>query len=758
MTLSLFLSQAAPVGGGIPLISTLIMLLLGGAAIFYFIRDQRNKKLGIAGRVPGGKDGAEPAKLPELESPAKSFQENVLKVLDAQSKLLKRHEMLPFHDLDYKEPMHGHTLEVYKQTERDIHDVRTRWIQLQDISEQVDTLAPADKPLTPERYKEVARLIDEANTSGVEDMLAHCVGELDRLEEAHELIAPTQEEIGGHLAAIRESIDVLAAAGVEDIPFGDEWDGLNQLAETHLSASVGDPLGRAAPLNTARDRLHDVREHLGRLHISVGTVKECREALGTLRSATEKHRADGIPMVEPEGNPDPMFEEADREFVVYDPALKRGDVDAACNSADLASRAIEEAERRIQSTIESRDLYELEFEKSKNEIHRLKNAKGDVDKAIATLEKKYARESWVEILSPIERGEGTLDKVGIRLERAQAAFGEKRYIAAANEVETVMKDLEQVGHFFGGAKRCVDKLEQIANACKKRRSETSALATELIEFLKTHKNTVPEHYTRELSDACKLLDKIEQQEMEERPNWPLIQRELEEVAVELSDVKAEANAITTGLAEFKETVAALQNESVETSAFLAQHTADRPRANQIFAGAKRQLDEFQRNLERPTKGVETLRRELEHIEMELKEAKESAGRDIRAEEHASNTLSQAAKVLTEVRAYNNLGVTAKTTAAETQLARARDLLIKQDYEAIPEVAIEVEKLANAAFEEAQAATRKREEELRSQRSEKMKQIVSVGAAVGAQILGEVVRSQMYGHRRPNYHRRHRGFF
>jgi len=757
MTSFLFLSQTG--GGGLTIVNLLIMLLLGGAAIFYFIRDQRNKKLGIDGRGPGGKFGPEAAAPPALQNPAKGFQENVLKVLDAQSKLLKRHEMLPFHDLDYTEPMSGHTLDVYQQTERDIHDVRTRWLELQDISEQVDKLAPADKEITPERFKEVARLIEEANTSGVEDMLAHCVGELDRLEEAHEIISPTQEEITGHLAAIRESIDALAAAGVEDIPFGDEWDGLNQLAETHLAASIGDPLGRAAPLNTARDRLHDVREHLGRLHISVNTVKEGREAVTTLRSATDKHRAEGVPMQEPEGNPDPMFEEAEREFVVYDPALKRGDVDAACNSADLASRAIEEAERRIQSTIESRDLYELEYERSKNEIQRLKNMKGDVvDKAIATLETKYARESWMEILSPIERGEATLNEVGGRLDRAQTAFGEKRFIAAANEVETVMKDLNQVGQYFGGAKRCVDKLEQISASCIKRQKDTSALATQLIEFLKTHKNTVPEHYTRELSDGCKLLDKIEQQIAEDRPNWPLIQRELDEVALELADVKDEANAITNGLAEFKETVTALQNEANETAAFLAQHTSDRPRANQIFAGAKRALDEFQRNLERPTKGVETLRRELQHIEMELNEAKDTAGRDIKAEEHASNTLSQAAKVLTEVRAYNKLGVTAKTTAAEGQLARARDMLIRQEYEAIPEVAIEVEKLANAAFEQAQAETREREEQMRRQRSDKMKEIVSVGAAVGAQILGEVVRSQVYGHRRPHYHRRHRGFF
>lgn len=739
------------------MIELLIMAALAGAAIYYFVRDARNRK-SLAGGVAGQtKSGALPAP-PEIKNPGKAFQQTVLKTLDAQGKLLKRHEMLPFHDLDYTEPMSGHTLEVYQQTERDIQDVRTRWLELQDVSEQVDKLAPPGKPVTPMQYKEVAQLIDSADTEGIEDMLAHCVAELDRLEEAHEIIAPTQEEIRGHLAAIREFIDGLAAAGVEDIPFAEEWDGLNQLAETHLAASIGDPLGRAAPLNTARERLHDVREHLGRLFLTVDTMKEVKDAVGVLRGETDKLRAAGIPLKEPQGNPDPMLAEADREFAVYNPALKRGDVDAACNSTDLASRAVEEAERRIQSTVESRDFFQKEIQPRENEITRLKNMKDEVRRHIQKLEATYAKESWIEILAPIERGEKNLEKMDARLTEARSAFDDQRFIAAANHLETLLNDQEQIAKYFGGAERCLAKLNEISAACVKRRQETSAMATELIEFLKTHKNNVPAHYTRELTDACRLLDQIEQQEGEARPNWPEIKRELDEVALELADVKAEAERITKGFDELQKRAAALATGSQETAAFLEKHTADRPKANQLFHSATRALAAITRELEAPTREVETMRRELDHIEMELREAKDSADKDVQAQAHASHALSQAAKVLKEVRGYNKLGVTPQTSRAETELARARDLLVRQEYEAIPEIAMEVEKLANEAFEKAKHDTREREDHMRQARSQQMKEIVSVGAAVGAQILGEVVRQQVYGHRRPHYHRRHRGFF
>lgn len=703
--------------------------------------------------VQGVVGAGAPALAPPVDNPARQFNQEILTLLEAQGAALKRHEMLPFHDLDYKEPMKGQTLALYQQIEQDIQTVRTSWLRLMDVQDQIDSIAKPDEQVSQEQFRDIAKLLETADAGAVRTQLEQGLALLDGMEQAHEEVAPLETEIKAHLATLTEHVEYLRSVGLQRIPFGEELPQVQDFVEVSLAGVVSDPIGAAETLAEAQTKLGHVSGPIAALYDSHVLLGQCQNRLAEFTSEVERLRGEGIPMQEAIAKPDGLLVEATNELDVYNRSFVNGDVDTAVRSINLVKDALDEAGRRINGSVEGKEFVAAELPVRRREIDRLEREKNNADNTLAELANAYARDSWIEISALVDRGTESLGSMHADLDEAERLNTEKQYIGAANLVESVLEAQAEVKAYFEAPCACQVELQHLAQTSAEHMAAADLQIKSLRGFQEQHSRSLPEFFGKLLGESQDAVNQSRSDAQAATPHWPRIGKQLDEVRGSLQALDDEAATITQTLTELGSRARELNEIATEVGTFLAAHEQDRPRANQLHASASKALDAYLKDLGSSRKDVATLKRELEHLQMEIEESRNTAESDVQLDHHAQSAIDQASKVLQEVRAFNDQGVVPRTSSAEASLRGAREARQRQDYERVPELALQAEQAANQAYEQAVEEARRRGEESRRRRQDNIKQVVSVGAMVGAQILGEVIRSQTRGSHRPYHHRR-----
>ena len=167
-----------------------------------------------------------------------------------------------------------------------------------------------------------------------------------------------------------------------------------------------------------------------------------------------------------------------------------------------------------------------------------------------------------------------------------------------------------------------------------------------------------------------------------------------EVGQRLQQLEAERDQCRAQLQQLREAAIRLGDQ-------LRQQTADRPLANQRYQAALQALEELNGLTAAGQADWHDLASRLEFVRADLRTAQGLFQEDLRMAQQAEQEIAEADRELQRARSYNQSGITADTTAAQEQLADARQRLAAHDYEGTIEAANAAERAARMAWGEAE---------------------------------------------------------
>ena len=438
-----------------------------------------------------------------------------------------------------------------------------------------------------------------------------------------------------------------------------------------------------------------------------------------------ERRAQGLLLVEPDGNPDPLLEQGRTQHAALLQALDCGDTKAAAGHRDQALASAEQAQTAIERQVAAREQAAREITARRAEAHSLQRALSTAQGQRNELEHSFAPESWHAVADNLTRARELQSTADRLLEESAAVAGEsvQHYFRACSLLEQVQHQQEQAQAQLQEVGRCLDKLTALRQECLHRRDELLDLARRVQDFCARNAAAVrqPAHTRRDAADGRwrAARGQLESQ----RPHWPMIQQQLEASRREYAAVLQEAESDVRDHQQFAARLAETGRDAERVAQFLRQHHEDRPQANERYRSAADLLERVRRDSAGRGADWKQLLRQVEEAAGLLKQAEELARQDLQLAERAAAEIDAAERELLRARNFFELGISADLTKAEALLAQARRELANQAYEQAISQAGSAQQAARQAH--AEAAQRAQQEQ---QRLEQERQRAEAAAA------------------------------
>ena len=119
----------------------------------------------------------------QIAKPIETYSQRAVELLDRQEMLKKRHELLPFSDTDFREPMSGSTLDAYRRTERDIERIRNLWLEMMEVRQKAESEFGKQKVARPDDVRRLEHLLASGRPPAeMDELCAEVEGQLEALE------------------------------------------------------------------------------------------------------------------------------------------------------------------------------------------------------------------------------------------------------------------------------------------------------------------------------------------------------------------------------------------------------------------------------------------------------------------------------------------------------------------------------------------------------------------------------------------------
>ncbi len=164
------------------------------------------------------------------------------------------------------------------------------------------------------------------------------------------------------------------------------------------------------------------------------------------------------------------------------------------------------------------------------------------------------------------------------------------------------------------------------------------------------------------------------------PDWPAVRQGLTEVIEDLSIAQSQAEEDIKNHEALTEEFAAIRNTASRVYAFLSSHQEDRLAANQHYQAAADALDRVGMELAEPRGRSAALLEQVRGAAADLARSEELAREDIRLAAQAQAQITEAGQAISQARGYSSLGFGVDTSASESQVMQAQQLLQAQNYE------------------------------------------------------------------------------
>ena len=167
---------------------------------------------------------------------------------------------------------------------------------------------------------------------------------------------------------------------------------------------------------------------------------------------------------------------------------------------------------------------------------------------------------------------------------------------------------------------------------------------------------------------------------EPAPDWPALRQSMKEVAEDLEIARSQAEEDVKAHESLAQEFEQVRTTAGRVYAFLSSHQEDRLAANQHYQAAADALDSVAMELTEPRGRSAALLEEVRGAAADLARAEELAREDIRLAAQARSQISEAGQAISQARGYFSMGMGIDTSASESQVMQAEQLLQAQNYE------------------------------------------------------------------------------
>jgi uncharacterized membrane protein YgcG len=644
----------------------------------------------------------------------KEFRTRATDMMERLDVLKERHKSLPVADPDFKEPMAGETLKVYTQVEGNLRTLWDRWLEIMDSLEKAQGLMRRQSALGTEQFEQAKELLKKQGSfEEVQKREAAAKVDLDRLNRAHEDARALMESITAEGERLQRQLETLAASGLTTGPYQKDLAGVEAIRGAGAKVLTPDPLGAQAQLEQARERtaalLKRSEEVLGRLQAAQKTLADIDAVQGTAAG----HRAKGLRLDEPKGNPDPLLDGARRAHAEAIAALHAANPAGAGAALANAEKLRGEAAGRIEAVVAAKEALKAAIPERQAEARKVVAAVEDAAATLSDIQRAFAPASWQDLASTVDDLRGLVATTDERLAQAANLAGDKvqRYLEAQEIVQSLAQQQ-------GLALQRAAALPQRREALTKLRAETQAEHARQIDRARRLTALIgrtPEAVGPEAQGAFEAartaLDRLHGAMTEERPDWPALRRELAEAAEGLAIAEERAEADVKAYQEVLAHFEHARERAEAVGAMLRRERADRPAANQRYRTGVEAIGRVSEAMRSARGGWDRLLATLKDAVADIDRAEGMAQEDIRLAQQAESEFGQAARSLRQAQAFVSLGVTADAGEADRTLQQAGRAYKQLEYEQAIRLANAADKAAREALHAAESEASRRQWQL-----------------------------------------------
>jgi hypothetical protein len=586
--------------------------------------------------------------------------------------------------------MAGETQALFKAVNEKLEKLWDGWLHVMEVLEKAQTLAARSaSPLSQKTLAEAEDLMARQGSFDEIEAQAKAIAvDVDRLEQAHQAARTTLQAVTTARPKIDAGLDEIKKLGLPTAPFQDELAAVSAGFSQASSVLAADPLGTMTALEELRSRSDAFLGRIERVVSLSGDAQKVKSTLDAIRRQVAGHRAQGLKLIEDGGNPDALLNEAEAVHAETLTALQAGDPDAAAEKLDSARSTAQEAHATVEKVQKARASCEKELPARARETERLRTALTQAESYQNDLERDFARSSWQAVSRNLDQIRSLLATFDRQAAAAAAAATTSRqeYVKGAALVEELARQQQIVLRLMSGLGEQLNALTAVRNECRALNEDLAARERQAEVLIRQNEAIVSDVARNSLDSARQNKAAIIARSGEAAPDWPALRQRMKEVAEDLEIARSQADEDVKAHEALTQEFEQARTLAGRVYAFLSSHQEDRLAANQHYQAAADALDRVAIDLTEPHGRSAALLEQVRGAAADLARSDELAREDIRLAAQAQAQISEAGQAISQARGYSSMGMGIDTSASESQVMQAEQLLQGQNYEQSIQVA------------------------------------------------------------------------
>jgi len=669
------------------------------------------------------------------EAELAKFQAEGVDLLEKLDALKKRHQMLPFSDRDFSEPMAGATLASYQACETALDKVRESWLTIMDVRRQVEGLVELEKFLGTENYQKALEIMAATPQAvGADEQYQQIVAHLDLLENAHEQAEPLLKSVDAAREHRAAQLEELRTAGLMTAPYEPELAVCSEMAEAARKILKADPIDAKKILNDAAARDAALAQRVGNV---LARWPESQGALARLQEVSQRarsQRSEGLLLTEDEANPDSFLSRSEKAHAAAVEALQQGDAELAASQIAESLRESGEAASRIDAQLAARQFVSEAIPARRIDTARLSEQLGLAQAAREELERDFAEPSWHDVAQNVAQARA-LTQAGVsRADHAEslAAAPTQRYLAAAELLKQAAADQQQANSLTAAILARRKDLDDLRSRSRQEQNRLTELAARMRSSRASHERIVSAEADRLLVSAERLIDGLRDQLRAAQPHWPAIAEQQQQASAGLQASEERAQRDIKSHTDLTQRLPIVGQQGQRVNELLRSSTADRARANERYHSAAIVLARIAEQARGAKAEWVTLLKQLADTAADFEKADAWAREDIRLAQQARDALVEAEREVQRAKTFYRSGISADTSVAQSQLAQSAREQAAQDYEQAITLAGSAMRAARDAHNDAIREAQNREERLEAERRRRLQEQALAAALLASQ--------------------------
>jgi len=449
-------------------------------------------------------------------------------------------------------------------------------------------------------------------------------------------------------------------------------------------------------------------------------AEEQLKKLNSLRERINALRQDGF-LLQEDGGPDPLWDRALQGIYEIKALLDDNERQKALELLAQVSELLNFIATKLDETVEAKDKIPIEAKKLLENNERLKELAVQVKPSLEELKAEFQLESFRIESNNIEEAQALIHEADtqIKLALAKASLEKQEYLGAMEILRRVSQAQTNTKELLEALPARLNELKLIREQAKEMWPAIEKKLEEISQFAQANSFAIMPEVDELIAENAVNLKEIYKDMGVKLPDWPVIQRKLEQVKDALELALAQAQDNVANHEKLATLAVELKDKLSITGKFLDEHTEDRAAANDDYQKAYKFYRDIEAGLGQPKSNwaelIKKAIRAIELNELSLRRAK----KDIELYEKAMKELKEAEReIAASDRQYNyNYGIHVDLHRAKAALEAALKAMRARNYESAIALADEAEREAEEAARKARRRLEEIEFEMRRKREE-----------------------------------------